>query len=87
MKSNLIAIRYIVPTLLAFQAAGAQVREPTVARSSIWMDTVKRGDMVRQVRGLGQRAQNPLNFIRSNQRLRFEAPLQGQEWLFEQTPG
>ena len=54
MKSRLIAIRYIVPTLLALQAAGAQVREPTVARTSIWIDTVKRGDMVRQVRALGQ---------------------------------
>src|SRR5439155_10789824 len=42
------------PTLLALQAAGAQVREPTVARTSIWIDTVKRGDMVRQVRALGQ---------------------------------
>ena len=54
MNSRIIAIRYIVPTLLALQAAGAQVREPTVARGSIWMDTVKRGDMVRQVRALGQ---------------------------------
>ena len=53
MKSRLIAIRYIVPTLLALQAAGAQVREPTVARTSIWIDTVKRGQMLREVHGNG----------------------------------
>jgi hypothetical protein len=54
MKSRLIATRSIVPTLLALQLAGAQIREPAVARSSVWIDTVKRGDMVREVRGLGQ---------------------------------
>src|ERR1700683_5191192 len=26
---------------------------PTVDRASVWMDTVKRGEMVREVRGLG----------------------------------
>ena len=54
MKSRLFATRYIVPTLLALQVAGAQIREPAVPRSSIWIDTVKRGDMVREVRGLVQ---------------------------------
>jgi hypothetical protein len=54
MKSRLIATRFIVPTLLALHVAGDQIREPEVARSSVWIDTVKRGDMVREVRGLGQ---------------------------------
>ena len=54
MKNRLTATRYIVPALLALQVAGAQIREPTVTRSSIWIDTVKRGDMVREVRGLGE---------------------------------
>jgi hypothetical protein len=54
MKSRLIATRCIVPALLVLQLAGAQIREPVVARSSVWIDTVKRGDMVREVRGLGQ---------------------------------
>jgi HlyD family secretion protein len=43
-----------VVMLLAGIAATAQVQPPTVSRSAIWVETVKRGDLVRQVRGLGE---------------------------------
>jgi HlyD family secretion protein len=38
---------------------------PTVEKSSIWMDTVKRGEMLRQVRGNGSLVPEQIQFVQS----------------------
>jgi multidrug efflux pump subunit AcrA (membrane-fusion protein) len=39
--------------LIAFVASGSFAQEISVSRDTIWLDTVKRGPLVRAVRGLG----------------------------------
>src|SRR5438046_10464208 len=36
---------------------------PSIDRSTVWIDTVKRGPMVRQVRGLGEREADGVRWI------------------------
>lgn len=45
---------------------------PTVERSSVWIDTVKRGPMVRQVRGLGTLVPEDIRWIPANTEGRVE---------------
>src|SRR5438874_10455423 len=45
---------------------------PTVDRSSVWIDTVKRGPMVRQVRGLGTLVPEDIRWIPANTEGRVE---------------
>src|SRR5579884_2577701 len=45
---------------------------PTVDRSSVWIDTVKRGPMVRQVRGLGTLVPENIRWIPANTEGRVE---------------
>jgi hypothetical protein len=40
--------------ILAAALVASAAAQPTVDQKSLWMDTVKRGEMVRQVRGLGE---------------------------------
>src|SRR5438876_6251436 len=39
---------------------------PSVGRSTVWIDTVKRGPMVRQVRGLGTLVPEEIRWIPAN---------------------
>jgi HlyD family secretion protein len=48
-----IAIGVIVLAAVTFLVMRLKPAAPTVDRSTVWTDTVKRGPMVRQVRGLG----------------------------------
>lgn len=47
------AAAVIVVGLVSVVLARLQPAAPTVDRATVWVDTVKRGDMLRQVRGLG----------------------------------
>lgn len=47
------AIGIIVVVLVSVVLARLKPAAPTVERATVWVDTVKRGPMVRQVRGLG----------------------------------
>jgi FKBP-type peptidyl-prolyl cis-trans isomerase 2 len=47
-------MRIALVLLAAFMALPALGQEPVVSRDTIWQDTVKRGEMLRQVRGLGE---------------------------------
>ena len=48
-----IAIGVVVLAVVTFLVMRLKPASPTVDRSVVWTDTVKRGPMVRQVRGLG----------------------------------
>ncbi|MEP6685924.1 MAG: HlyD family efflux transporter periplasmic adaptor subunit [Verrucomicrobiota bacterium] len=45
---------------------------PSIDRSSVWIDTVKRGPMVRQVRGLGTLVPEEIHWIAANTECRVE---------------
>jgi HlyD family secretion protein len=47
------AVAVIVIAVVSVALARLQPAAPTVERATVWVDTVKRGPMVRQVRGLG----------------------------------
>src|SRR5437879_10795705 len=49
----IIAASAVGLILARFALCGWKPAAPSVDRSSVWIDTVKRGPMVRQVRGLG----------------------------------
>ena len=48
-----IAVGVVVLAAVTFLVMRLKPAAPTVDRSTVWTDTVKRGPMVRQVRGLG----------------------------------
>src|ERR1700721_4902739 len=48
-----IAVGVVVLAVVTFLVMRVKPAAPTVDRSVVWTDTVKRGPMVRQVRGLG----------------------------------
>lgn len=50
----LVLIVLVVTGVVAFAASRLKPAAPTVDSSEIWTGVVKRGDMIRQVRGLGQ---------------------------------
>ena len=47
------AVGLVVIALVSVVLARLKPAAPTVERATVWVDTVKRGPMVRQVRGLG----------------------------------
>jgi HlyD family secretion protein len=49
----LIAIAVLAIASVSFALSRLRPASPTVERATVWVDTVKRGPMVRQVRGLG----------------------------------
>jgi len=59
-KQAVIAIAAIVVAAAAFVGVSRlKPAAPTVERSTVWTDTVKRGSMLRQVRGLGTLVPSP----------------------------
>jgi HlyD family secretion protein len=52
--------------LATFALSRLKPAAPTVERSSVWIDTVKRGPMVRQVRGLGTLVPEEIRWIPAN---------------------
>jgi HlyD family secretion protein len=58
----------VVTFLLAHLGAAA----PVVARNSVWIDTVKRGSFLRQVRGLGTLVPEDISWIASRNDARIE---------------
>jgi HlyD family secretion protein len=58
-----IAIVAIVVTAVTFGLSRLQPAAPTVEAATLWPDTVKRGPMVRQVRGLGTLVPEDIRWI------------------------
>ncbi len=59
-KQALIAVATVVLAVAAFVGVSRlKPAAPTVERSTVWTDTVKRGSMLRQVRGLGSLVPSP----------------------------
>ena len=59
-KQALIGVVLIVLAAAAFVGVSRlKPAAPTVERSTVWTDTVKRGSMLRQVRGLGTLVPSP----------------------------
>src|SRR2546429_8737585 len=52
--------------LATFALSRLKPAAPSVDRSSVWIDTVKRGPMVRQVRGLGTLVPEEIRWIPAN---------------------
>jgi HlyD family secretion protein len=49
----LAVVAVVLVSVLGYFVSRLEPAAPTVERAAIWMDTVKRGPMLRQVRGLG----------------------------------
>src|SRR6201988_4190770 len=58
--------------LATFALSRLKPAAPSVDRSSVWIDTVKRGPMVRQVRGLGTLVPEDIRWISTNTEGRVE---------------
>src|SRR5881398_4003776 len=58
--------------LATFALSRLKRATPSVDRSSVWIDTVKRGPMVRQVRGLGTLVPEEIRWISVNAEGRVE---------------
>ncbi|MBM3728843.1 MAG: HlyD family efflux transporter periplasmic adaptor subunit [Acidobacteria bacterium] len=58
-----ISIAVAATLLIAFGASRLKPAAPTVERGTLWFGTVKRGPMVRQVRGLGTLAPEEILFV------------------------
>src|ERR1700738_1379457 len=69
MTISAIALGVILATLGLSRLKPAV---PTVDRSTVWIDTVKRGPMVRQVRGLGTLVPEDIRWIPANTEGRVE---------------
>ena len=73
-------IMYGVIALLALSGAGWYVSRlkpaaPAVDRATIWIDTVKRGPMLRQVRGVGKLVPEEIRWVPSATEGRVERKL------------
>jgi HlyD family secretion protein len=64
-KKRIIIISAVVVALVGVTAALSRLKPaaPTVDRNLVWVDTVKRGPMVRQVRGLGTLVPEEIRWI------------------------
>ena len=64
-------MRYVIPAVLILAAiggaswytAGLKPAEPSVDKATIWVDTVRRGPMLLQVRGMGKLAPEEIRWI------------------------
>src|SRR5947209_1821478 len=52
-RLTIVSAVIITVSLVAWGASKLKPAAPTVERSTVWIDPVKRGPMLRQVRGLG----------------------------------
>jgi len=57
------AVGIIVIVLVSVVLARLKPAAPTVERATVWVDTVKRGPMVRQVRGMGTLVPEEIRWI------------------------
>jgi HlyD family secretion protein len=73
-KRRIITISAIALGLILATVALSRLKPavPTVDRSTVWIDTVKRGPMVRQVRGLGTLVPEDIRWIPANTEGRVE---------------
>ena len=58
--------------VITFAVSRLKPAVPSIDRSSVWIDTVKRGPMVRQVRGLGTLVPEDIRWISTNTEGRVE---------------
>src|SRR5215468_2626883 len=56
-------VALLVVVLVSFGLSKLKPAAPTVERAVVWPDTVKRGDMTRQVRGLGTLTPEDIRWI------------------------
>lgn len=68
----IIAASALGVLLATFALSRLKPAAPSVERSSVWIDTVKRGPMVRQVRGLGTLVPEDIRWIPTNTEGRVE---------------
>src|SRR5438477_1456460 len=73
-KRRIMIIAGAVVGLIAVTFAVSRLKPavPSVDRSTVWIDTVKRGPMVRQVRGLGTLVPEEIRWIATNTEGRVE---------------
>ena len=73
-KKRMITIGAVVLGLIVVTAGLSRLKPavPTVDRSTVWIDTVKRGPMVRQVRGLGTLVPEDIRWLPANTEGRVE---------------
>jgi HlyD family secretion protein len=73
-KKRIIIIGISVLALIAITFALSRLKPavPSIDRSTVWIDTVKRGPMVRQVRGLGTLVPQEIRWIAANTEGRVE---------------
>lgn len=57
------AAALVVIGLITLALSRLKPAAPTVERATVWVDTVKRGDMTRQVRGLGTLVPEEIRWI------------------------
>jgi HlyD family secretion protein len=68
----IIAASVLGLILVTFALSRLKPAVPSVDRSTVWIDTVKRGPMVRQVRGLGTLVPEQIRWIQANTEGRVE---------------
>ena len=66
------AAAVLMVVLISVALAQMKPAAPTVERATVWVDTVKRGSMVRQVRGLGTLVPVDIRWIAANTEGRVE---------------
>jgi HlyD family secretion protein len=62
----IIAGSVLALIVITFALSRLKPAVPSVDRSTVWIDTVKRGPMVRQVRGLGTLVPEQIRWIPAN---------------------
>src|SRR6185369_6614709 len=62
----IIAATILGLIVVTFALSRLKPAVPSVDRSTVWIDTVKRGPMVRQVRGLGTLVPEDIRWISTN---------------------
>ena len=93
-KRRILIISAVALGLIVVTVAISRLKPavPSIDRSSVWIDTVKRGPMVRQVRGLGTLVPEEIRWIAANTEGRVEkivvrpgAPVEPETVLLELT--
>jgi HlyD family secretion protein len=68
----IIAVSVLALIVVTFALSRLKPAVPSIDRSTVWIDTVKRGPMVRQVRGLGTLVPVDIRWIAANTEGRVE---------------